>query len=406
MSTGTLASLDGVTPRQYSERLDKDATVVPVGLEFGPTWILIAYSVDDDHYSTGIECNQVYRDFYEEALDKKVQSQFGFKRFSPSAEPLVPTKERASELVLDFTIHIENAWKEAICSLDENPKLNFKVMAITLPDHWDDSARTVVAMAARKAGHPLDGSYMVLKLPRAVQLAYEMHKDAHGKYLTLLIHYHKSYVHLMLVEMCGTGYIVERQVCLRHHGEDSSLLSERIVAKSTGVSLIQDRLNNDFAPGPSTSTHLTQDDTASGNDIYTEPSSDQPPPIDLKLIQEAVTVFILFMKPTDTSNPGGEQSLSLQHAVSDMKFIVIDGEASIKRTTALLTQVKEMFANTEGINVLGYLSDCGAEGAKVAARRQFQNPMHLGDWKDLPGYLPESATQEGIRKDDYPGEER
>ncbi|KAL9066569.1 MAG: hypothetical protein Q9161_007470 [Pseudevernia consocians] len=386
MSTGTLASLDGVTPRQYSERLDKDATVVPVGLQFGPTWISIAYSVDDVHYSTGIECNQVYRDFYEEALDKKVQSQFGFEGFSPSAEPLVPTKERASELVLDFTIHIENAWKEAICSLDENPKLNFKVMAITLPDHWDDSTRTVVAMAARKAGHPLDGSYMVLKLPRAVQLAYEMHKDAHGKYLTLLIHYHRSYLHLMLVEMCGTGYVVERQVCLRHLGEDEIKASIRGSATlnktSPGGNLSYAVLNDRLIPGPSTSTHLTQDDTASGNDIYTEPSSDQRPPIDLKFIQEAVTVFILLTKPTDTSNPGGEH----------IKFIVIDGEASIKRTTALLTQVKEMFADTEGINVLGFLSDCGAEGAKVAARRQFQNPMHLGDWKDLPGYLPESAT--------------
>ena len=425
MSTGTLAALDGVTPREYSERLDEDAIVIPVGLEFNPNWISVSFSTDHEElcshtYFTGVLPDQVYRDFYEEALNKKVQSHVDSKDFSPSVEPLVSTEERASELVLVFAIHIENAWKMAVWSLDEDPKLDFKVMAITLPDHWDASARTVVAKAARKAGHPLDGSYMMITLPRAVKLASEMHKDAPGNYLTLLIHYHESYLHLMLVKMCGTGCVMERQVCLRHLGEDeieaSNGGSATLNKTYFGGNLSHEEPSsdqfpneeppndnplhnntiyeslNELPPDPSISTYFTDDDTASGNDLYTESSNDQHPPVDLKPIQEALTKFILLMKPTDDSNPAEELSLHFKHAVRDVKYMFIDGEASSRGRTALLTAINEMFADAKGINFPRYLTYGGVSGARIAARQQFQNPMHLGNWEDLPGYLSESTT--------------
>ena len=439
MSAEMVAAFNGVLSQHFPEKVDNDATVVPVGLDFGPTWISASFRIDRERisegpYYTGVPGERVYKDFYEETLGRKVQNHLDFEEFPPPAEPLVPTKERASELVEAFRLHIEGAVKLGVWALDKNPKLNFKVMAITLPDHWDTSARTVVAEAARDAKQPLDSSYMMLKFPRAVQMAYEMHKYVSGRFLTLMMHYHKSYLHLMLLEMFEDNCVLQKQVYLPHLGEDeikasagSSTIPEkasgdnlpggqlvsnqsvneddayenplqtRPLAEGTEVYPIEGRVEDDLTLEPSNNTHpacddTACDDTASPNYLDTEPSVNRYPPVDLRPIEEAIKKFIILMTPINASIPDGESSLPLRLGITDIAYIVIDGDATAEGKAILHTAIKEMWAENENIDVVANLGDCGAQGAEHAARRQFQNPKHVGDWKELPGYLDESAA--------------
>lgn len=98
------------------------------------------------------------------------------------------------------------------------------------------------------------------------------------------------------------------------------------------------------------------------------------------------------MTPTNASTPDGESSLHLKLGITDIAYVVIDGDVTPKGQAVLHTAIEEMFVEREDISVVAWISDCGARGAELAARRQFQNPKHLGNWKELPGYLDESAA--------------
>lgn len=439
MSAATIASYKGALSLQgLPEQPDENATVVAVGLDFGPTWISTSFSIaGSGDFSNGFPCGPVYRDFYQEALSKKVQSHLNFDEDTTSAASLVPTEERALELVQAFARHIEEARLMGVWALDNNPMLKFEVMAITIPDHWDVSARTVVAKAAKLTGQPLDGSHMILKLPRAVQSAYEMHEHTAGKHLALLVHNHKSHLHLMLVQMCGSGFVMKRQVYLSYLGEDTVLRAYAVDSAvdtghetlseyppgddlSNGEStsyeclpnillhdyplddtflhgsplsekpLIEDPLTegglkDDLTPEPSTST-------ASLDDIYSKTPVFQYLRVNMGPIQEALRQFLQPKTVSNDSNPPSDSSLSLRHAVLDVRYIVIDGDATSLGQEALRRAIEELFADMDWINIEGDMADWGAKGAKIAAQVQLENPQHLGDWKDLPGYLPEKAT--------------
>lgn len=432
MSAGMLAAFNGVVSQNFPKSLDKNATVVPVGLDFGPTWISTCFSIisteeSEEKYWTGYPCGQVYKDFYQEALDKKVQTHLEYEESSQSAVPLVPTEERELELIQVFARHIEEARLMGVWALDKNPMLNFKVMAISVPDHWDVSARTVVAKAARLAGQPLDSSHMILDLPQAVLSAYRMREDTASRHLMVLVHYHETYLHLMLVRMSGTGSAVKGQVYLPDLGEDAILkasdvgsrvdfteenLNEQSPGDSTSsgkptekplteASPTEDYSDKEIAlenptpeestpeqitPGPSTSTHQAHNDTAASEDIDTEPPKYSG---DLQPIQEALRKFVILIILSNTPNLPREPRLMLKYAVSDVKYIVVDGEASVKGRRALSTAIEEMFADMDWLSVEGNIHDCGAYGANIAALMQVGNPKHLDDWKDLPGYLAE-----------------
>ncbi len=75
-------------------------------------------------------------------------------------------------------------------------------------------------------------------------------------------------------------------------------------------------------------------------------------------------------------------------AVRNVKYIVLDGEASIPGMTDLGDAIEKMFINEKCIVIERIRSDCGAYGAALAARRQLGNPKHMDDWKDLPRYIP------------------
>ena len=455
-----------IISQPFSENHDKTSIVVPVGLDFGPSNISIAFCIDSTDEAvmqcyTSWPCGQVYRDFYEEALSKKVRTHLEFEDLPPSAAPLVPTEERASELVQAFSLLIEDARLEGVSARGWNQLLIFKVMAITVPDHWDVSARTVVAKAARVAGQPLDGSHMLVKLPRAVQSAHEMPRLTDGIYYTLLVYYHKSHLHLMLTQMHGTGFVMLRQVWLPHLGEDAIrkaavvgtavCINDEILNKDTPndetlntnssssdpsnavptskesvngnlpqgniiddtplrdttsygkysigdiVTILtkdpvaKDSLDEGFTPELHNSTHSTQDTTGYPDDANSEPPANQYLRGDVEPILDALTKFILFTTPSDDSNAASNPSFITKYAVRDIKYIVIDGEASVEGHEALLTAIEDMYGDQDGISIEGNKRDCGAVGAEIAARRQIQNPQHFGDWKNLPGYVPGRA---------------
>ena len=350
-------------PRKHSADLRKYK--IPIGLNFGPTCVstrLFFVGVEGANrcaLRNRVCLSQVGRDFYQETLNKKVPSRLDSEAPTLSAASLVPTEERSAELVQAFARHIEEATRCAASQvMDKHPSLNFKVMAITVPEHWDVSARTVVAKAARLACQPLDSSSMILKLPQAVHLTYRMGKDRHDRCLVVLVYYHEKHLHLMLVQMLDPGYVVKGQVYLPHLGEDA---------------ILKESVADSPAHDDTTYYNTTHEVTRRG---------------ELKPILEALERFLVLTTLSHDANLLRDPSGNLEHAVRDVGCIVVDGEACTKGQRALHAAMKKMFASMTWLHVSEF-HGCGARGANEAARMQLQNPKHLGDWRDLPGYLPE-----------------
>ena len=323
--------------------------VVLVGLNFGPTFLSNVFFIDKDEYYTGIPCDEIYKSFWQDALKKE-----GHLKYHPN------------ELVETLSRHIKGAVKMGVWALDNNPTLEFKVMAITVPDHWETPTRTCTATAMRLAGHPLDGQHMIISASRATGLALRMNRYIKDKYLVLLLDYNKSYLHVTLVEMCGTCCTVKSQVFFPHFGEDE-LHKESAGPPSDGKSMD----NSIIVPDKFTSQRPICNNKAAH----------------FKPIINTVSEFILRIAASKTSSQ--TVTLPLRDAVRDVRYIVINGEASIAGRGDLCDVIKRMFVNEEWVKV-GHKQDCGAYGATLMARQQWQNPKHLGDWKDLPEYVPDT----------------
>lgn len=250
------------------------------------------------------------------------------ERLSTSAVSSFTSHEEVIEPVEALSGHIKSAINMGSWALDNNPTLDFKLMAVTVPNHWDGSARTHVATGTKLAGQPLDGSYMIIPLSRAIQLAFQMSRCTEGKYLTLLLEYNKSYLHMILLEICGTGCIVKRQVYFPHLGEDKLHKAPNCL-QNDGKS----KDNSTVVPN----RFIAKRPICNNKAAHFKP------------IIDTVSEFMIRITVPKTSSPT---------------------------------------VNEEWINVKGDKRDCGAYGATLVARRQLQNPKHLGDWKDLPGYVP------------------
>lgn len=415
-------------PRRHA----KKPAVVPVGLNFGPTEVLIAFFIDQDEYYTGVPCVEVYKTFFRDALSQEVQCNYhphNSKGLFTSAVSSFLSSDDTTELVETMSRDIKNAISRGISALDRNPALDFKLIAVTVPDNWGTSARTHVATAAKLAGHPLDGSHMIIPYSRAIQLALKMSQHTEGRYKTLLLDYNKSYLHLMLVEMCGTECVMKGQVYFPHLGEDelheapvlgSAVVSDHgsathnVVARArsdgmkgddeyTGNSFTSDSSNSDLifpindvdacnlptrtippsnqsiAEHPTTK-EKTNDSTAMPDEFFkTSPPTCHNQAAHFAPIIHVTRNFLAQMK----------RARHLEHTLHDLKYIVIDGEATIPGLWDLRDAVMSEFADKEQwIEVEGDKRDCGAYGAAVMARQQVQNPKRVGDWKDLPGYVP------------------
>ena len=429
MDGDMLAAFHNYLERLEPKKLDEDATVVPVGLEFGPSWITTVFSIKEGpgEYFTGYPCGQVYRDFYQEALRQKVQQHLRFREFLQPCAPLVATEERAAELVEVFAREIDNARRMGVRAMDNDPKFDFKVLAITVPDHWDTSARTVVARAAELAGQNLDGSHMMLKYPRAVQSAYAMARNSEGEYLTLLVHHNKTYLHLMLVRMCDTDCVMQGEVCLPQLGEEALLSAvahdkeddkeglesmdpeneassdEPTSTKTTDKDkeTLKETDREDKTSNEATSTKTTEyklheeepdnDRNApkfpvgtavviSSDDNHIKRPAHQDPHIDWKPIQDSIKEFLILMTEPNTSSAPPPSQQPLKDAARNLKHIFTGGEASMSFQNAIETGVEELFADMDWIKIhKGSMGYCGARGAEIAARGR--------EWEELPEYV-------------------
>ena len=355
--------------------------IIPIGLNFGPTSLSVAFFIDAGEYCTGITCGELYQSFWQDTLSKKAQHKpecASIKGLSASATLLFFISKIIIELRETFSEHITSAINMAIWALDNNPALNFKLIAVTVPDHWDRSALTHIATAINLAGQSLDGSHMIIPLSRAIQSAFQMIRYTKDQYLTLLLNYNKSYLHMILIKMCRTGCIVKKQVYFPHLGENelhkASTLSDTIASE-------RESLTHNVADGEPSGK--SKSNTVVPDKFITQRPICNNKEAHVDLIIDAVSEFMIQI--TIPSYSASE----LRHAVCDVRYVVIDGEASIPSLWDLRDAIKSKFINEEWINVEGDKRDCGAYGAAVAATRQLQNPKHLGDWKELPGYVPE-----------------
>ena len=408
-------------------------TVVPVGLNFGPTKLSITFFINESDYYTGVPCCEVYKSFFQDTLSKQVQCRPS-ERLSTPTISLFTSHGDTTKLVETISEHIKSAIGMGVWALDYNPALDFQLMAVTVPDHWGESARTHVAVACKLAGYPLDGYHMIIPLSRAVQLNFQMSRWTEGKYLTLLLDYNKSYLHLILVEMCGTECIMKGQVYLPHLGEDElhkapdvTIDDESTSMPSTNSSATSDLI---FPIGDVHNTYPSDMDPFTGQRTMSEHYTPNSPTTEASLIGfptsgrskenrtavpdefmtsrpichnqaahfepilDTVSEFMVEMTAPGLPKPAPKLATprysvrEIRHAVRHVKYIVIDGEASIPGLWDLSEAIKSKFANEEWIQIEGNKRTCGAYGAVLAARQQVQNPKHLDDWRGLPGYVP------------------
>lgn len=435
-STLAMANAAGSVPSHLNmpRRHAKKPTVVPVGLNFGPTQLSITFFTEQSVYYTGVPCGEVYKTFFQDALSQEVPCHFERRHSKGLFTPAVSSSmssEDITELVETISRHIKSAISMGISALDHNPALDFQLMAITVPDHWGASARTHAATASKLAGYPLDGSHMIIPLSRATQLAFQMTRYTEGRYLTLLLDYNKSYLHLMLVEMCGTDCVVKGQVYFPQLGEDelhkAPVVGSAVVsAQGSATHNAVNRAPSDGAKSDDESTSSSSTNDSSGSDlifpmsgVYTSNfstgntlHSDQPVD-EHPTAKEKANDSNAVPDEFETSGPVCHNKAAhfkpvlnvvcellvqttaptaghLKHAFHDVKYIVIDGEVSRPGLQDLRDAVKSEFINEEWIQVEGNKRDCGAYGAAVIARQQFQNPKHMDNWKNLPGYVPGS----------------
>lgn len=416
-----------------TRRQAKKPVVVPVGLNFGPTQLSITFFTEKSDYYTGVPCDEVYKTFFQAALSQEVQSTFERRHSNglfTSAVSSSMSSEDTTGLVETMSRHIKSAISMGISALDHNPALDFKLMAVTVPDHWGVSARTHVATASKLAGHPLDGSHMIISLSRATQIAFEMSRYTEGRYLTLLLDYNKSYLHLMLVAMCGTDCVMKGQVYCPHLGEDelhkAPVLGSAVVPdQGSATHNVVNRAPSDGVKSDdeSTSSSSTNESSSSDlmfpvSDVHTsnfsaENTRRNDQPIDKHPTAKEKTTgsnavpdeFFKITAPICHNQAAHFKPIlnavhelldqmtapatgHLKHAFCDVKYIVVDGEASIPGLWDLRDAIKSEFVKEEWIQVEGNKRDCGAYGAAVIARQQLQNPKHMDNWKSLPGYVP------------------
>lgn len=99
------------------------------------------------------------------------------------------------------------------------------VPTITIPYHWNFTVQRATFKAAEGAKIPLAGIHMLLRMPRAVERAYELDsRIILDDYFFIVVDYNSKYMHLLICETAKDGGygLVEGQVQLAHLGENSS----------------------------------------------------------------------------------------------------------------------------------------------------------------------------------------
>ena len=366
--------------------------VVPMGLNFGPTSVSTWFFVGDRKCNTGVPCDELYQSFFQDALSKTVQCNFASRPsegLSTSAISSFTNPNKTVQLTEAFANYIKSTARMGITAFDSDPGLNFKVMAITVPDHWGVAARRQVELAAELAGYPLDEPDMIISLSLAIHSTYEMDKRTEGRYLFLILEYNKSYLHMMLVQVDGRSCDMKRQAYLPHLGEDEL---HKAPIKGDAVAPGQEPLSSKSSSDSDNGTIFEEDneEPAPESTPKNEPTSDHAAIPDkfnadrpvyynqtahFKPIIGTLLKFMTLMRKQEAPSPPGEPPALIDspsdasHPMRGIKYIVVDGEASVPGVRDLRDVLKERFVDEESITVEGRWRDCGAYGAALAAKR-------------------------------------
>ena len=312
----------------------------PLGLNFGPTYLTASYALDDGSVVpvTLVTASAAYQDFFRESLQKSVQKdlQSRLREQLPNSH-LFPPESQAENLSALFTHEINAVISDASRVLESTA---VDVKAISLPYHWNRTAQQAILSAAQAAHVRLAGIHLLLRYPRALDKAHDLESClAEDDYLSLVVDYNRSYLHLLICETAkGGGYaLVEGQVQLPHLGEDDVSKSE----------------------------------------------SEQQ----YERISKALASFLSLTTMRDASSSTGTQLLPYH----DIKAVVLAGEASLaamQRMHDVLQQSIAKLGNGALFDSLDPLSSASM-GAARAAKAQVDDPKSTRDFISMPDYVPD-----------------
>ncbi|KAI4161656.1 MAG: hypothetical protein LQ342_004664 [Letrouitia transgressa] len=193
-----------------------------IGISFGLEYIAISKAYGDDtvdFIGRHATC-PAYQGFFQRVLRERVQGNLDTcpGRGVPNTH-LIPPKLHEVQYLLGRELEKVLATVETSLSAAE------PVPAISIPYHWNATAQRAVFKATEKAKMPLAGIHMLLRLPQALEKAYQFDSDASvTDYYFVVVDYNRTYLHFLICETARDGGygIVENQVQLSRLGETSA----------------------------------------------------------------------------------------------------------------------------------------------------------------------------------------
>lgn len=300
-----------------------------IGISFGLDHVTVSQARDDDtmDHIGSHTTSPAYQEFFQRVLGERVQGNLDAR---PGEEVpntyLVPPKSHDVENLLRQELEKVIATIEsALCGAQVVP-------AISVPYHWNGTVQRAVFKVAEEAKMPLAGIHMLLRLPRALDKAYQFDSDASvDDYHLIIVDYNRSYLHLLVSETAKDGGygIVESQVQLSHLGETA--------ASKTG---------------------------------YREE------------VLESINKFLSLTTVKGDSSTGGKIPYHKIRAVT------LSGDASSEGMQEMRNILRHVFGQTLLCDSHSPLY-AAAEGATRAAKLQIEDPKSTKDFVSVPEYIPD-----------------
>ena len=193
-----------------------------IGISFGLEYVSVSKACKDDtvDHVGSHTTSSAYRELFQRVLDERVPG--NLDACPGEAVPdthLIPPKSDDAETIFHQEFQkVLSIIGTRLDSTDFEP-------AISVPYHWNETVQRAVFKAAEGAKIPLAGIHMLLRLPRALEKAYQLDSDTvFDDYFFIVVDYNRTYLHLLICETARDGGygIVENQVQFAHLGENSS----------------------------------------------------------------------------------------------------------------------------------------------------------------------------------------
>lgn len=301
-----------------------------VGISFGPQFVVASKAHEGefvDHLKHAT--SPAYREWFQHVLQQRVQNDLQNRPSEqmPNTHLVVPNAQR------DYVERMFRKELEAVVqSLPNDAEI---VPAIMIPYHWTENIQRAIFKAAQDVKIPMAGIHMLLKLPRALEKAFQLDSRLpEDDYFFMVVDYNTSYLHLLVCETAKDGGygIVEGQVQLPHLGENSAI-------ERTG---------------------------------YREE------------VLEAMERFLSL-----TTVDGSESSKDGRLPRNNIKAVIVSGDASSEGTEVVGGLLKQIFEETLLLSTHPPLF-AGALGAARTAKQQVANPKSTDDFISMPhGDIPE-----------------